>query len=187
MVAISRACRLQLDEAVRAFSLIASLIAVTVGCHKNAARAPLAPTQPSAPTGSSDRSNVDAPVDTTPTSPPAAPAAKGTYGPVYFAYDNAGLDERARNEVSNLWEWLSSHPTSRVQVAGHTDERGTTEYNLALGERRASSVKDYLVRLGVAAERVVTISFGEERPAAEGSEERSWGLNRRCEFLVADR
>jgi peptidoglycan-associated lipoprotein len=84
-------------------------------------------------------------------------------------------------------DYMGARATATVEIAGHTDERGTTEYNLALGERRANSAKELLMRLGVAGERINTISYGEERPAADGSEESSWRLNRRCELQLADR
>ena len=76
--------------------------------------------------------------------------------------------------------WLARYPGKRVTVEGHADERGTRDYNLALGERRANAAKTYLVGLGVSAERVQTVSFGKERPAALGSDEASWARNRRA-------
>ncbi|OYW88213.1 MAG: peptidoglycan-associated lipoprotein, partial [Hyphomonas sp. 32-62-5] len=74
--------------------------------------------------------------------------------------------------------WLNAYPNVRVLVAGNADERGTREYNLALGERRASAAKDYLVSLGVSASRIDTVSYGKERPIAAGSNEESWAMNR---------
>jgi peptidoglycan-associated lipoprotein len=155
------------------------------GCHKKTAPGPVGPAQPHT-TGSGDRAHDDAaadkgPIDTSPK------VGRGTYGPIYFPYDGAELDERARTELSALGDWMAAHPALHVQIAGHTDERGTDEYNLSLGERRAGSAQAYLHRLGVPADRITTISYGEERPAVDGSDERSWNLNRRCELVLADR
>lgn len=108
---------------------------------------------------------------------------------VYFDYDRSELREDARMTLQQnaqvLNEVLPQAPGLIVQIAGHCDERGTAEYNLALGERRALSVRDYLVSLGVPANRLITISYGEEMPAVEGSNEAAWAQNRRAEFNEA--
>lgn len=106
-------------------------------------------------------------------------------GPIYFEFDSFALTFEARSILNQHATWLKNNPTVMAQVEGHTDERGTTEYNLALGERRAASVRDYLVSKGVAASQVSTISYGEERPAAQGSSESAWAQNRRTEFVSA--
>jgi peptidoglycan-associated lipoprotein len=108
-----------------------------------------------------------------------------TLHPVYFGYDSAALDAAAQADVRTAYEVLFSDEESLVQVAGHCDERGTQEYNLALGERRAQSVRNRLRELGIPGSRIVTISYGEERPAASGSDEAAWTKNRRCEFQSA--
>jgi peptidoglycan-associated lipoprotein len=181
------ACRLQLGVGVRGSIPFVCAVALMSACQKNAPP-PVAPTQPTTSTGSGDKRDLDIPVvmDTVSKETPPAPV-RSKFGPIYFPFDSADLDEKARGELSALGDFLSSHGTSKVEISGHTDERGTTEYNLALGERRATSAKEYLTRLGVAAERINTISYGEERPAAEGSGEQSWSLNRRCELQLADR
>jgi peptidoglycan-associated lipoprotein len=97
---------------------------------------------------------------------------------VYYDLNNYRLDADDQEILKRQAAWLASYPSVRVLVAGNCDERGTREYNLALGERRASVVKDYLVSLGVDASRVDTISYGKERPIAAGSDEQSWALNR---------
>ncbi len=102
--------------------------------------------------------------------------------PVYFDYDSEGLGDAALGVLSANAQWLKAHPGVRVQVEGHCDERGTIEYNLALGQRRARSVKDHLVRLGVAGDRLDLISYGKERPAVDGHDEAAWAKNRRVEF-----
>jgi len=102
-------------------------------------------------------------------------------GPIYFAFDSTDLSEESRRALTRYGEWLQ-RSAARVVVEGHADERGTTEYNVALGERRAHVIRDFLVRLGVDAARVDTISYGEERPAASGGDERAWAQNRRGEI-----
>ena len=87
-------------------------------------------------------------------------------------------------KIAAVAEFLSSNPRTAIEVEGHCDERGTIEYNLALGERRANAAKRYIVRLGVDAGRLSTISYGEERPANSGSNEAAWSENRRAEFVI---
>ena len=99
---------------------------------------------------------------------------------VYFAFDSAELSREARATLEKQAEWLQHHPQVRVIIEGHADERGTREYNLVLGERRANAVKNYLVALGIAPERIETISYGKERPAVLGTGEAVWRLNRRA-------
>lgn len=98
---------------------------------------------------------------------------------VLFGYDRYDLDPGARGTLEAQAQWLSQYPTLSITVEGHADERGTREYNLALGERRANSVKNYLVALGVEPSRINTISYGKERPAVPGSNENAWAQNRR--------
>jgi peptidoglycan-associated lipoprotein len=101
---------------------------------------------------------------------------------VYFEFDQATLSDLAKTALVRNAEWLRSHPDARVQVEGNADERGTPEYNLALGERRAVAVKTYLASLGVDSSRLVTISYGEEQPADTGHGEEAWTQNRRVDF-----
>ncbi len=107
-----------------------------------------------------------------------------TLSKVYFAFDDFSLDEKARTTLAQDAAWLINHPDREVIIEGHCDERGTEEYNLALGERRAKSVKRYLVILGVNESQLSTISFGEERPADPGHNEEAWAKNRRVEFVI---
>lgn len=104
---------------------------------------------------------------------------------VYFDYDSSTLNGRALEILRENAERIKEVPGVIIQVAGHCDERGTQEYNLALGERRAQSVREHLRQLGVSGDRLITISFGEEAPEAIGSNEAAWSRNRRCEFLQA--
>ncbi|GMU65735.1 MAG: hypothetical protein AMXMBFR36_20090 [Acidobacteriota bacterium] len=114
-------------------------------------------------------------------------AANGLLGDVYFDFDKSDLREDARARLARNAEWLRAHPEFEVALEGHCDERGTNEYNLALGERRAAAAKDYLVSLGVAATRLRTISYGEERQQCTSSDESCWSRNRRAHFLVTGR
>lgn len=99
---------------------------------------------------------------------------------VFFGYDRYDLSPEARAILDNQASWLQQYPNLAVTIEGHADERGTREYNLALGERRANSVKNYLVALGVSSSRINTISYGKERPAVPGSNETAWAQNRRA-------
>jgi peptidoglycan-associated lipoprotein len=98
---------------------------------------------------------------------------------VFFDFDKSTLTAKAQETLNKQAAWLSRVSTATVLVEGHCDERGTREYNLALGERRATAVKDYLISKGVSASRIKTISYGKERPAVLGSNEWAWSQNRR--------
>ncbi|WP_461482179.1 peptidoglycan-associated lipoprotein Pal [Porticoccus sp.] len=100
----------------------------------------------------------------------------------YFEFDKAVLNAEARAALRLHGEWLRAHPAATVRLEGHADERGTREYNMALGERRANAVRDFLVQEGVNAAAMEVISYGEESPAAMGSNDASWALNRRVEM-----
>jgi len=103
---------------------------------------------------------------------------------VFFALNQHDLSAEARATVEKQAAWLKTYPHINVSIEGHCDERGTREYNLALGEKRANSVKTYLVSLGVDAGRLQTISYGKERPAVTGSDETAWAQNRRAVLVV---
>jgi peptidoglycan-associated lipoprotein len=113
-------------------------------------------------------------------------AAQSGSDRVLFQFDSYELDEDARTVLGKQAEWLARYPSIRVTVEGHADERGTREYNLALGDRRATAAKNFLAAQGVDAGRMTTISYGKERPAAEGSDEASWAQNRRAVTVVAN-
>jgi peptidoglycan-associated lipoprotein len=103
---------------------------------------------------------------------------------IFFDFDSAALGADARNTLRANAEWIKNNPSARVEVEGHCDERGTNEYNLALGARRAQSARDYLVSLGIAANRLSTISFGEEIPVCTEKTETCWQKNRRARFVI---
>ncbi|MFO1241610.1 MAG: peptidoglycan-associated lipoprotein Pal [Rickettsiales bacterium] len=98
---------------------------------------------------------------------------------VFFALDSSSLSGEAQSTLERQANWLKQYGNFSATIEGHCDERGTREYNLALGERRATAVKNYLVNLGVPASRLSTISYGKERPAVLGSDESAWSQNRR--------
>ncbi|MCB9761961.1 MAG: OmpA family protein [Alphaproteobacteria bacterium] len=104
---------------------------------------------------------------------------------LYFELDSSALRSEDRAKLGEMAPCLSKRP-GRVRLEGHCDSRGTTEYNLALGQRRADSVRDYLIGLGVSPDRLSTISYGEERPAVTGSGEGVWAKNRRVELKVTN-
>ena len=104
----------------------------------------------------------------------------------YFDYDKADIRPDARTALSKTADYLKAHPSIKVTVEGHCDERGSTEYNLGLGDRRANAVKQYLVSLGVSADRLSTVSFGKEKPFCRESNEACWQQNRRGHFVKAN-
>ncbi len=103
---------------------------------------------------------------------------------VFFGFDKSDLTAEARATLDRQAAWMKKYPAIKVTVEGHADERGTREYNLALGERRASAAQNYLVAAGVSADRVKTVSYGKERPAVLGSNEAAWAQNRRSVTVV---
>lgn len=102
----------------------------------------------------------------------------------YFAYDSSALTTDSQRRLEKQAEWLKKHGDVEVTIEGHADERGTREYNLALGERRANAVKDFLTTLGIDSGRIDTISYGKERPAVLGSNESAYAKNRRSVTVV---
>jgi peptidoglycan-associated lipoprotein len=104
---------------------------------------------------------------------------------IFFDFDKSDLKPDARAQVDKWAAWLKKYPQNVVTIEGHCDERGTREYNLALGERRAAAAKKYLTALGVDAKRISTISYGKERPAVVGSNDAAWAQNRRDVMVVS--
>lgn len=103
---------------------------------------------------------------------------------IYFDFDKSDLKPEAQAVLKKKADWLRQHPAYSVRIEGNCDERGTSEYNLALGERRANSAKKFLVALGIAEQRIATISYGEERPVDPRHNEEAWAKNRRDEFKL---
>jgi peptidoglycan-associated lipoprotein len=106
---------------------------------------------------------------------------------IHFEFDRYDLTGEARQTLTENAKIVSNHPSLKIQIEGHCDERGSNEYNLALGERRATSAKLYLIKLGVPENRLSTISYGEERPLDPGHNEEAWAKNRRCHFVILSR
>jgi peptidoglycan-associated lipoprotein len=134
----------------------------------------------SAPTDQTSSSSLDALKRGESTATPESSPLKD----VYFDFDKFDLRADARETLKANWAWLKANPSAQVQLEGHCDERGTTEYNLALGSKRAQSVKDYLVTLGATADRLSTISYGEELPVCREQTEECWQKNRRARFVI---
>jgi peptidoglycan-associated lipoprotein len=118
--------------------------------------------------------------------PPAAlpPSLRSALRDINFEFDRYNLTDEAKATLDELAQALTANPQFAVTIEGHADERGTVEYNLALGEQRAQAAKAYIVALGVDASRVDTISYGEQRPVDAGHDELAWAINRRDHFLV---
>jgi peptidoglycan-associated lipoprotein len=109
---------------------------------------------------------------------------EGALADIYFDFNRYNLKPEAQKRLEKTAEWLLESPAVRILIEGHCDERGTQEYNLALGQRRAASVQKYLQSLGVDSARVETVSYGEERPADPGHNEAAWAKNRRAHFTI---
>jgi peptidoglycan-associated lipoprotein len=112
-------------------------------------------------------------------------ATGGPLKDVSFNFDSAALSESARATLKANADWLKGNPTARVQIEGHCDERGAADYNMALGAKRAQAAMDYLATLGVAGNRLSTISYGEEIPVCKEKTEECWAKNRRARFVVS--
>ena len=127
------------------------------------------------------------PVPAPPPAPAPAPKAEESIDlaslRIFFAFDDDNLSTRARENLEKIGGWMNRNPEGKIQIEGHTCDIGTTEYNLALGERRANSAKKYLERLGISPNRISTISYGEERPMVPNKDEANRSKNRRDEFV----
>jgi peptidoglycan-associated lipoprotein len=165
--------------------LLATALIATAACSKKPPKElpppPQASTAPTGPSGPSDGSSAANGV--TPGSREDFLQQAGT-DTVLFGTDMYDVDGEARAILDRQAAWLKRYPAVRVTVEGHCDERGTREYNLALGDRRANAAKAYLAAAGVSAARISTVSYGKERPASAGSDESAWAQNRRAVTMV---
>ena len=109
---------------------------------------------------------------------------RGWIRDAFFAFDAATLDAAAQEALRQSASWIREHPEFALRIEGHCDERGTEQYNLALGDRRANAARDFLVTLGLSGARVETVSYGEERPFETGSTEEAWAQNRRAHLVL---
>lgn len=184
------------------FAVLLAVTLVVSACAKKAqpvpatlpAPPPVTSTQPDQPTQPPQRVADDLPV-------PAQPVGEDAISnrslddlnrdsplkPAFFQLDSADLDDAGRAAVTANAEMLRKYPTWVITIEGHCDERGTAEYNLALGERRAVAVKTYLVSLGISPDRLRTVSYGKEFPFDPGHTEASWFKNRRAQFVITSK
>jgi len=109
---------------------------------------------------------------------------EGLFKDINFEFDKYDVKSEYKSELKSIAEWMTKNSGAKLSIEGHCDDRGTNEYNLALGDRRAKAVKDYLVSLGVPAARLQTISYGEEKPLCTEQTEECWAKNRRAHFVV---
>lgn len=112
------------------------------------------------------------------------PSTTGPLKDIYFSFDRYDLEGEARETLKVNADWLKRNAAARIEIEGHTDERGTNEYNLALGAKRAQAAKDYLITLGITTDRLSTISYGEEIPVCREQNESCWRQNRRARFVI---
>jgi peptidoglycan-associated lipoprotein len=169
------------DWLVIGLTMIFAFAFFTVSCAKKNV---VQKTQPEV-SQASDRSVGDSERDDQPQTQTAPSETAGTEfidENIHFAYNSSVLSDQAQMILNSQAQYLLFNPGAKVTVEGHCDERGTDAYNMVLGERRAESVKNYLVDLGISAERLNTISYGEERPIIRGQNEASWAQNRRAQF-----
>jgi len=156
-----------------------------------AAPAPAPPPPPAPPRPPGARTPRGAPAPPPPPGPPVPPAPPPAAAPappplkdVFFSFDRNAIREDQQAALTENIGWLKANPGAKITIEGHCDERGTAEYNLALGERRAKAAKDYLVKAGIATDRISVISYGKERPFVLGHDESAWKWNRRAHFVV---
>jgi peptidoglycan-associated lipoprotein len=176
-----------LDKLLRVICVGSLVVAVSSGCSK---KEPEQPVDTAPPISSTPNTGLyGRPPSLSSTQPLDLGENRGPVDPpglarVYFEYDSTTLSMDARTTLQADFQTLSASPSLRVEIEGHTDERGTNEYNMALGQKRANAVKSYLVQLGVSASRIETISYGEELPAETGHDEAAFAKNRRAQFRV---
>ncbi|MFQ5607770.1 MAG: peptidoglycan-associated lipoprotein Pal [Candidatus Zixiibacteriota bacterium] len=123
-------------------------------------------------------------IDTTPPEPEVREISESEFQTVYFDFDKFNVKPEFRGSLESNAELMQESMDLIIQIEGHCDERGTVEYNLSLGEKRANATKSYLINLGIADERIQVISYGKERPAMLGHNEAAWSQNRRAEFRI---
>lgn len=192
---------MKLSRPLAALALVGVIAALAAGCggKKRPPEVATAPTGTAAGTGGPSTYEPATPLEPGPDVRPVESEGLGATdimlgrsgsegGPladVRFAYDEASLSDEARATLERHALWLQTNREVRVTIEGHCDERGTIEYNLALGDQRARAAHEYLVGLGVAPERLTTVSYGKERPLDAGHDESAWARNRRAAFVVS--
>jgi peptidoglycan-associated lipoprotein len=183
-----------------AFTLSTAVAIAAAGCAKKVPQQPVAP-PPSAPPSAAPTRPPPPPPPPAPPPPARAPVtltegeifarksldqvnAEKPLGDAYFDLDKSEIREDGRHTLQQNADWLKKWASTRVSIEGHCDSRGSSEYNLALGDRRASAVKAYLVDLGIPANRLLTVSKGKEEPVCRDETESCWQQNRRGHFIV---
>jgi len=186
------------------YGIVAAFILLSGGCAPSAVKpdggsADSAGSSSATPSGSGDKSagegragatkesnvpSTSSSLDQLKAGKPPVTSASSPLKDVLFEFDSYDLRGNARDVLRGNADWLKSNPSARIEVEGHCDERGTSEYNLALGARRSQTAKDYLVSLGISPERISTISYGEEIPVCTEQNENCWRQNRRARFVV---
>jgi peptidoglycan-associated lipoprotein len=177
------------------YALVSALVLAIGGCASSAAKKPDAASASAGAAKSGDKQAGEgqrggARESTTPGQSSldqlreGKSAAAGPLKDVFFDFDRYDLRADARDTLKTNANWLKGNGAARVEIEGHCDERGTNEYNLALGAKRAQAAKDYLVTLGISAERLSTISYGEEIPVCKEQSESCWGQNRRARLVI---
>ena len=172
--------------------ILAALILFT-GCQKKATRPVEAPPQPvkeqpeavqqpKTPEKISEK-KVES-VTSSDIASEYAAGKEGMFADIMFDYDKYDVKDSYKSELQAVAEWMTKNNSAKLSVEGNCDDRGTNEYNLALGDRRAKAVRDYLVSLGVASSRIETISYGEEKQVCTDQSEECWAKNRRAHFIV---
>jgi len=160
---------------------VALLALALTGCAK---RSPEPPPAPPTQTETPPTPPAPTPPAPQPETPPAPSVSTESFTPVLFDYDSYALRDDGRAALDRNAKVLRDNPDAQITIEGHCDERGTVEYNQALGERRAAAARDYLAGAGIAGSRMQIVSYGKERPFASGSDEASWQQNRRAHFTL---
>ena len=165
---------------------VAAALALTAGCAKKAPKEiPPPPAGSEADAGADTSADADSSVGTTPLPGSRADFVQNVRSDrILFDTDSYAIDDDDRSVLDSQVGWLQSNRNVRVTIEGHADERGTREYNLALGDRRANAAKNYLAARGIDSTRMSVISYGKERPEALGSDETAWAQNRRAVTVV---
>lgn len=176
---------------VLALTIITVSFMLVTGCQQKAATRPEQAAQPSAEQPESAQQQKGAekitevgPVTSEDIASSYAEGKEGMFEDVLFDYDKYDIKESYKKEMQSVAAWMTKNRSATLSIEGHCDDRGTNEYNLALGDRRAKAVKDFLVPLGVPSSRIETISYGEEKPLCTEQSEECWARNRRAHFVI---
>ena len=168
-----------------ALGLGLALLLTGAGCAKKAKEAPPAPPPtPPIATPAPTPPPTPPPPPPPPTPPPAPQVTAADFKPAFFDYDSYALRDDSRAALDLNAKLLRENTSLQITIEGHCDERGTVEYNQALGEKRAQAARDYLTGAGIDASRIQIVSYGKERPFESGHDEASWGKNRRAHFVL---